>query len=97
MCVYPLYSCLFSYTYTFIFSDDFDLEPIIDWLRFNVGDDEACQKLLNSLKTKIDKANDLINQLRAMGHDIDDDYVVDLNFFDNEWNVDNITAWVSFE
>ncbi|PWA64817.1 hypothetical protein CTI12_AA339830 [Artemisia annua] len=64
--------------------DEFDPTPIIDWLKFNVGDDEACQKLLHSLKTKVDKANDLINQLRAMGHDIDDDYVVDLNFFDNE-------------
>ena len=84
MCVYPLYSCLFSYTYTFIFSDDFDLEPIIDWLRFNVGDVEECQKVLNKLMSKINKANDLVNELRAMGHDIDDDYIVDLNFFDDE-------------
>ena len=84
MFVYPLYSCLFSYTYTFIFSDDFDLEPIIDWLRFNVGDVEECQKVLTNLMSKINKANDLVNELRAMGHDIDDDYIVDLNFFDDE-------------
>ena len=84
MFVYPLNSCLFSYTYTFIFSDDFDLEPIIDWLRFNVGDVEECQKVLNKLMSKINKANDLVNELRAMGHDIDDDYIVDLNFFDDE-------------
>lgn len=67
------------------FSDDFDPEPIIDWLRFNVGDVEQCQKVLSNLMSKINKANDLVNQLRAMGHDIDDDYMVDLNFFDDEW------------
>ena len=65
-------------------SDDFDPSPIIEWLRLNVGGDEDCHKLLNSLKTKIDKANDMMNQLRAMGHDIDDDYLVDINFFDDE-------------
>ncbi|PWA52160.1 hypothetical protein CTI12_AA457280 [Artemisia annua] len=64
--------------------DDFDPSPIIDWLRLNVGGDEECQKLLNSLQTKIDKANEMISQLRAMGHDIDDDYLVDINFFDDE-------------
>ena len=40
--------------------------------------------------SKINKANELVNQLRAMGHDIDDDYMVDLNFFDDEWIVVNI-------
>lgn len=72
------------YTYILIFSDDFDPEPIIDWLRFNVGDVEECQKVLSNLMSKINKANELVNQLRAMGHDIDDDYMVDLNFFDDE-------------
>lgn len=62
----------------------FDPEPIVDWLRFNVGDVEECQKFLCNLMSKINKANDLVSQLRAMGHHIDDDYMVDLNFFDDE-------------
>ena len=72
------------YTYISLFSDVFDPEDIVDCLRFNVGDVEECQKFLTNLMSKINKANELVSKLRAMGHHIDDDYMVGLNIFDDE-------------
>ena len=42
------------------------------------------KKLLDGLLCKINKAQEMVNALREMGHDIDDDYIVDLKFFDED-------------
>ncbi|GJY25314.1 hypothetical protein Tco_0400040 [Tanacetum coccineum] len=61
--------------------DEMDESLLFNWLKLNVGDHEECEKFLNSVKARVFKADALINELRAMGHDLTDDYVVDLNFF----------------
>ncbi|GJR56418.1 hypothetical protein Tco_1406939 [Tanacetum coccineum] len=61
--------------------DELDKSVLIHWLKLNVGDHEECEKVLNGVKARVFKADTLINELRAMGHDLSDDYVVDLNFF----------------
>ncbi|GKE31201.1 hypothetical protein Tco_1450523 [Tanacetum coccineum] len=61
--------------------DSLDESVLIDWLKLNVGDHEECEKVLNGVKARVFKADALINELRAMGHDLSEDYVVDLNFF----------------
>ena len=32
--------------------------------------------------SKIKKAQQMLNDIRGMGHDLDDDYIINLNFFD---------------
>ncbi|GJT30847.1 hypothetical protein Tco_0911122 [Tanacetum coccineum] len=61
--------------------DELDESVLIDWLKLNVGDHEEYEKVLNGVKTRVFKADALINELRAMGHDLREYYVVDLNFF----------------
>ncbi|GKA85682.1 hypothetical protein Tco_0807336 [Tanacetum coccineum] len=61
--------------------DELDESVLIDWLKLNVGDHEECEKVLNGVKARVFKPDTLINELRAMGHDLSDDYIVDLNFF----------------
>ena len=62
-------------------TDELDVNILLDWLKVNVGDLDECQKVLKGVASKLSKANGLINELRAMGHEITDEYVVDLNFF----------------
>ncbi|GKB61987.1 ribonuclease H-like domain-containing protein [Tanacetum coccineum] len=61
--------------------DSLDESVLIDWLKLNVGDHEECEKVLNGVKARVFKADALINELRAMGHDLSEDFIVDLNFF----------------
>ncbi|GJT44654.1 hypothetical protein Tco_0953369, partial [Tanacetum coccineum] len=64
--------------------DELDESLLIDWLKLNVGDHEECEKVLNGVKARVLKADAFINELRAMGHDLTDEYVADLNFFREE-------------
>ena len=70
--------------YTFDFIDELDESIFIDWLKLNVGDPQESQKVLNGVKKKIEKTEAMINQIRAMGLELTDDYFVDLNFFSDE-------------
>ncbi|PWA77605.1 hypothetical protein CTI12_AA221210 [Artemisia annua] len=64
--------------------DELDESILLDWLKENVGDLEESQKVLNGVNSKVLKTHSFINELRAMGHEITDDYVVDLNFFSRD-------------
>ncbi|GKD65412.1 hypothetical protein Tco_1307520 [Tanacetum coccineum] len=64
--------------------DEFDESFLIDWLKLNVGDHQECQKVLNGVKEKVQKADALMNEIRAMGHDLTNDYVVDLIFLSED-------------
>ncbi|GJW95618.1 hypothetical protein Tco_0175290 [Tanacetum coccineum] len=66
-----------------ISSDDEDDDYIVisSDIKLNIREDEPCDKVLGNLMSNLVKANALINDLRALGHDINDDYVVNLNFF----------------
>ena len=64
--------------------DELDETILLDWLKKNVGDLEDSQKVLNGVNSRIMKTCSFINELRAMGHEITDDYVVDLNFFSQD-------------
>ena len=70
--------------YTFDFIDELDESIFIDWLKLNVGDPQESQKVLNAVKKKIEKTEAMINQIRAMGLELTNDYFVDLNFFSDE-------------
>ncbi|GKB83657.1 hypothetical protein Tco_0950552 [Tanacetum coccineum] len=61
--------------------DALDESVLIDWLKLNVEDHEECEKVLNGVKARVFKPDALFNELRAMGHDLSEDYIVDLNFF----------------
>ncbi|PWA51001.1 hypothetical protein CTI12_AA468340 [Artemisia annua] len=61
--------------------DELDESILLGWLKENVGDKEESLKVLNAVQLKLDKTRSLIDELRAMGHDITDDHYVDLNFF----------------
>ena len=69
---------------TFDFIDELDESIFLDWLKLNVGDPQESQKVLNGVKKKIEKTEAMINQIRAMGLELTDDYFVDLNFFSDE-------------
>ena len=71
-------------SFTFSFIDDLDESIFLDWLKLNVGDPQESQQVLDGVKSKIVKAESMIKELRAMGHELTDDYVVDLNFFGDE-------------
>ena len=60
--------------YTFDFIDELDESIFIDWLKLNVGDPQESQKVLNGVKKKIEKTEAMINQIRAMGLELTDDY-----------------------
>jgi hypothetical protein len=62
-------------------TDELDESILLGWLKENVGDKEESLKVLNAVQLKLDKTRSLIDELRAMGHDITDDHYVDLNFF----------------
>lgn len=68
----------------FDFIDELDESIFLDWLKLNVGDPQESQKVLNGVKKKIEKTDAMINQIRAMGLELTDDYFVDLNFFSDE-------------
>ena len=61
-----------------------DESILLDWLKLNVGDPQQSQQVLDGVKAKILKAEAMIKDVRAMGHELTDDYLVDLNFFSNE-------------
>ncbi|PWA62520.1 DNA helicase Pif1-like protein [Artemisia annua] len=61
--------------------DELYVNMLLDWLKLNVGDHDECQNVLKGVQSKLLKADGLINELRAMGHELTDDYIVDLNFF----------------
>ena len=69
---------------TFDFIDELNESIFLDWLKLNVGDPQESQKVLNGVKKKIEKTEAMINQIRAMGLELTDDYFVDLNFFSDE-------------
>ena len=69
---------------TFDFIDELNESVFLDWLKLNVGDPQESQKVLNGVKKKIEKTEAMINQIRAMGLELTDDYFVDLNFFSDE-------------
>ena len=71
-------------TSTFDFIDELNESIFLDWLKLNVGDPQESQKVLNGVKKKIEKTEAMINQIRAMGLELTDDYFVDLNFFSDE-------------
>lgn len=71
-------------TSTFDFIDELNESVFLDWLKLNVGDPQESQKVLNGVKKKIEKTEAMINQIRAMGLELTDDYFVDLNFFSDE-------------
>ncbi|GJV59330.1 hypothetical protein Tco_1465430 [Tanacetum coccineum] len=64
--------------------DELDESILLDWLKVNVGDPEECQIVLNGVKDRVFKVDAMIDELRAMGHELTDDYVVDFNFFNEE-------------
>ena len=75
---------MFMASFTVAFIDELDESILLDWLKLNVGDPQECQQVLAGCKKKIVKAEDMIKEVRAMGHELTDDYVVDLNFFSDE-------------
>ena len=64
--------------------DELDESILLDWLKENVGDLEESRKVLNGVNSKLLKTGSLITELRVMGHEITDDYVVDLSFFSQD-------------
>lgn len=64
-----------------MFSVEVDESLLLDWLKVNVGDHEQSQEVLNRLNARVVKVNAMINELRAMGHELNDDDLVDVNFF----------------
>lgn len=65
-------------------TDELDVCILLNWLKINVGDPDECKKVLDAVMSKVQKTNQLINELREMGHELTDDYVVDLNFFSED-------------
>ena len=55
---------------------------MFDFLTLKAGNIEPCKKILTGLLSKINKAQQMLNDIRGMGHDLDDDYIINLNFFD---------------
>nr|GFC12548.1 hypothetical protein [Tanacetum cinerariifolium] len=55
------------------------LASISEGGQFSQGkrDHEECENFLNGVKARVLKAVALINELRAMGHDLADEYVAD--------------------
>ena len=64
--------------------DELDESILLDWLKLNVGDPKESLKVLNGVQSKLNKTEAMIQEMRAMGHDLTDDYLVDLNFFSDE-------------
>lgn len=68
----------------FFLLDELPESIFLDWLKLNVGDPQESLQVLNAVQSKVLKAETMINELRGMGHELTDDYFVDLNFFSDE-------------
>ena len=55
---------------------------MFDFLTLKAGNIKPCKKILTGLLSKINKAQQMLKDIRGMGHDLDDDYIINLNFFD---------------
>ena len=66
----------------FLLSDDFDPDLMFDCLTLKAGNIEPSKNILTGLLSKINKAHQMLNSIRGIGHDLDDDYIVNLDFFD---------------
>ena len=64
--------------FQFFFTDDEDFETMFDWLIKTYGCKVLSVRDIKKLSAKLDHALMLVNQMRASGHDIDDDYMVNL-------------------
>ena len=63
---------------------ELDESILLDWLKLNVGDPKESLKVLSAVQSKLNKTEAMIQEMLAMGHDLTDDYLVDLKFFSDE-------------
>ena len=64
-----------------LFTDANKSGSLIDWIKNYYGSRLISVRDMRKVISKLTKASTLVEQMNASGHDIDDDYMIDLGFF----------------
>jgi hypothetical protein len=64
-----------------LFTDVNESGSVIDWLKNYYGSRLISVCDMKKIISKLAKASALLEQMKASGHDIGDDYMIDLGFF----------------
>ena len=74
-----------DYVFLFIlFTDATEDGSLIDWIKNYYGSRLISVRDMRKLISKLTKASELVEQMYASWHDIDDDYMIDLGFFPDD-------------